>query len=478
MLFVIGFFVIFVLGGFSGVMIAVVPFDLVVHDTQFIVAHFHYVLIGGIVFPLFAGIYYWLPQATGRIFSERLGQWSFWVMFAGFHLTFFPLHHTGLVGMPRRVFTYPAGLGWEWTNLAASAGALLFAAGVALTLANLLWTVRRGDPAPQNPWNGGTLEWLRIPGPAYNFRSIPPVETRYPLWDQPDVAAGTEAGRFYLADPLDGRRQTMGSSMVSARPQQIVELPGPTYVPLWAGLCVGLFFVGFLAQLYALSALGIALTLLAVVVWMWDEPDRSHPPRLPAGLGLELPLAHGRHDSPAWSAFVLTLAVDATFSASIVFGYLFLWSYGPDWPPAELDLPELGLAAVGSALLVAGSVVLGLAEAAIRRGRRLSLALGLIGGLAIGAVFLTIQGIEAFYAFGFSPQAHAYAALSYTILGYVAVHVAIAMVLAGVALARLRRGDFAPDRHLGVRLATWCWHYTLVLALVGFPLIYLTPLLF
>jgi cytochrome c oxidase subunit I+III len=239
-----------------------------------------------------------------------------------------------------------------------------------------------------------------------------------------------------------------------------------------------LFFVGFLTQLYALSALGIALTLLAVVVWMWDDPDRSHPPRLPAGLGLELPLAHGRHDSPAWSAFILTLAVDATFYASVVFGYLFLWSYGPDWPPAELDLPGLSLAAVAIALLVAGSVVLGLAEAAIRRGRRLRLALGLIGSLAIGAVFLVIQAIEAFYAFGFTPQAHAYAALSYTILGYVAVHVAIAMVLAGVALARLWRGDFAPDRHLGVRLATWFWHYTLMLALVGFPLIYLTPFLF
>ena len=123
LLFVIGFVIIFTLGGFTGVMVAIVPFDHVVHDTQFVVAHFHYVLIGGAVFPLFAGIYYWLPFAIGRMPSERLGRWSFWVMFIGFNVAFMPLHHTGLAGMPRRVYIYPAGLGWEWTNLAATVGA-------------------------------------------------------------------------------------------------------------------------------------------------------------------------------------------------------------------------------------------------------------------------------------------------------------------------------------------------------------------
>jgi len=170
MLWVIGFFVVFVIGGLTGVMLAAVPLNLQVHDTFFVVAHFHYVLIGGAVFPLFGGMYYWFPKITGRLMHERLGVAHFWLFFIGFNLTFFPMHLLGLRGMPRRVYTYPPEMGWGALNLLATAGAFLMAAGVIVFLWNVAWSWRRGEVASDNPWDASTLEWATSspPGPC-NF---------------------------------------------------------------------------------------------------------------------------------------------------------------------------------------------------------------------------------------------------------------------------------------------------------------------
>jgi cytochrome c oxidase subunit 1 len=158
LLFVLGFFFIFVIGGLTGVMLASVPLNAQVHDTYFVVAHLHYVLIGGAVFPLFGAFYYWFPKVTGRLLDERAGRWKFWLFFIGFNLTFFPMHQLGLIGMPRRVYTYPGGLGWDELNLLASIGAALIAGSVALFLANAIWSRRSGQIAGDDPWHAGTLE--------------------------------------------------------------------------------------------------------------------------------------------------------------------------------------------------------------------------------------------------------------------------------------------------------------------------------
>src|SRR3982751_3290299 len=158
MLFVIGFFVVFVIGGLTGVMLASVPLDTQVHDTYFVVGHFHYVLIGGAVFPLLGAIHYWFPKITGRMMSEAWGRISFWLAFIGFQVAFMPMHFLGILGMPRRVYTYQPGLGWETLNLVATIGAFAFALALAIFLLNAFFSLRRGRLAEPNPWDASGLE--------------------------------------------------------------------------------------------------------------------------------------------------------------------------------------------------------------------------------------------------------------------------------------------------------------------------------
>src|SRR3954453_16937361 len=190
MLFTVGFLLIFLLGGITGVMVSILPFDWAVTDSYFVVAHLHYVLNGAVVFPIFGALYYWLPKMTGRMLSERLGKVSFWVMFVGLNLTFFPMHILGIIGMPRRVWTYSNGIGWGSLNLIVSIGSVVFGLGTGLTLLNWAISMRRGRIAPANPWGADTLEWsVASPPPEYNFAQIPVVSSRHPLWDDDGAPA-------------------------------------------------------------------------------------------------------------------------------------------------------------------------------------------------------------------------------------------------------------------------------------------------
>ena len=279
MLFSAGFMVIFLIGGLSGVMVASLPFDNQVTDSYFIVAHFHYVLNGAVVFPVFAAVYFWFPKMTGRMMSERLGRWNFWIMVVAFNITFFPMHLLGMWGMPRRVYTYQAGLGWDTANLIATIGGFLFGFGTLLTVVNVWWSRRHGEIAPPNPWAADGLEWaVASPAPEWNFTEIPEVVGRHPLWDGELVPASVIADPPPGLDPelrasfgVDGAlaRQTPLTSGLATAPEAIFRIPRPTYVPFVAALGVAGLFVGLLVYAPVVIVTGLAVGLVAIARWTW-----------------------------------------------------------------------------------------------------------------------------------------------------------------------------------------------------------------
>ena len=250
-LFLLGFMAIFVLGGLTGVMVAVIPFDWQVHDTYFVVAHFHYVLIGGMVFPVFAALYYWLPLVNGNRLSEGLARWVFGLMFVGFNVAFFPMHVTGLLGMPRRVYTYAADLGWNGLNMLSTVGAFTFALGVVVFAWDAWRALRRPERPVGNPWNASTLEWL--PSEDYGNRSIPRIDSADPLWDHPELVREVEEGRHYLPRTATGARETIATSPVAAAPRYVLILPGDSWLPLIAAAGTAGFFLLLTVKLNVLA---------------------------------------------------------------------------------------------------------------------------------------------------------------------------------------------------------------------------------
>jgi cytochrome c oxidase subunit I+III len=261
-LFAVGFIVVFVVGGVTGVMFASPPFDQQITDSYFVVAHFHYVLFGGAVFPIFAGLHYWFPKMTGRIYDERLGRLCFWLIFIGFNLTFFPMHIMGLLGMPRRIYTYPSNLGWNGYNLWSTIGAFTLALGVLTYIVNVFVSNRRGAPAGDSPWGGNSLEWaMSSPPPPYNFARIPTVASRDPMWDPHDEREGA-------AELADGHL-TMGTTVLDADPEEILPMPEETFVPLLCALGLTALFVALLLGATWLVAVGGVATLLVIARWTW-----------------------------------------------------------------------------------------------------------------------------------------------------------------------------------------------------------------
>jgi cytochrome c oxidase subunit I+III len=271
-LFVIGFFFIFIIGGLTGVMLGATSIDSQVHDTYFVVAHLHYVLIGGAVFPLFGGFYFWFPKLTGRLLSETAGRWNFWLFFIGFNVAFFPMHILGLHGMPRRVYTYPAASGWENLNLISTAGALMIAASMLVFLGNLVRSLRRGAVAPADPWGAASLEWATpSPPPPYNFARIPVVTSRHPRWE-PGFPLAEVTG---LPEILP---TTLVTHMHDAEPDHVAILPTPSIWPLLAALATTLMFIGsvFTPSALVWGSVPIGITLIG---WFWPREDETRQQR-------------------------------------------------------------------------------------------------------------------------------------------------------------------------------------------------------
>jgi cytochrome c oxidase subunit 1 len=266
LLFVLGFIVTFVLGGLTGVMVASVPFDTQVHDTYFVVAHFHYVLVGGAVFPLMGAVYYWFPKITGRMMSERLGRWVAGLVFVGFNLTFFPMHILGFQGMPRRIYTYQHDVPWAGLNLFVSLSAIVLAAGFLLFFIDAIRCVKAGQLASDNPWDASSLEWATSsPPPPYNFARIPIVSSTDPLWH--------ERGPLPVAEGLRvDRREVIVSSVAEAQPEARETSPQNSIWPFWAAIATTVMLIWSIFSPWAVvwGSMPIAVTLIG---WFWPKGD-------------------------------------------------------------------------------------------------------------------------------------------------------------------------------------------------------------
>jgi cytochrome c oxidase subunit 1 len=277
MLWALAFFAVFLIGGLTGVMLAAIPLDMQVHDTFFVVAHFHYVLIGGSVFPLLGALHYWFPKMTGRMLSERIGRIALALFFVGFNLTFFPQHILGLMGMPRRVYTYQPEMGWGALNLLVSIGAAILTLGLLVYLYNMIVSLRRGAVAADNPWGSYSLEWATSsPPPAYNFSPAVTVSGRNPLWESPEtqpVVVGLDADR----------RDVLVTRVMDAEPDNRKEFPAPSIWPFLAAVTTSLMYVSTIFTPWGLiyGSVPVAITLIG---WAWPKGRGKRPSDLEADI--------------------------------------------------------------------------------------------------------------------------------------------------------------------------------------------------
>jgi cytochrome c oxidase subunit I+III len=462
-LFVLGFLCIFTLGGLTGVMVAMVPFDWQVHDTYFVVAHFHYVLVGGMVFPLFAAFYYWAPAFSRRRLSERLGKLSFWLMFIGFNLAFFPMHIAGLIGMPRRVYTYQPGLGWEIPNLLSTIGAFAIAVGVLLILIDLIRNLRPTlGHAAGNIWNASTLEWLK--NDAYAARSVPIVTSRDPLWDQPNLDRDVDEGRYFIPGPVTGDRETIVTSPVEGVPQYVLRLPGPGWAHVLAAAGTAGFFLLLTGKAVTLAAISGVIAVAAIIAWMW-ESDPPPAGQVSIGGGIELPSHVSGPVSHSWWALIVLILTAAALYLSYVFAYLYLWTVLPGMWPSSGAVPALHWPVSSAALLVASGAALLLAAGSLGSRRSVFLVFILAGAVALVAAIAVDTSSQ--WVAGLRPDASGYAAIVYMADVLQVQIVAPVVLMAGFAIARFHTGRLDLARRAVFDNLALLWSYAIGQGLFG-----------
>ncbi len=476
MLWIIGFLIIFVCGGLTGVMLALVPFNWQVHDTHFVVAHMHYVLVGGMLFPLLAGFYYYLPHVSGRMPSDKLGRWGFWLTFIGFNVTFLMMHLTGLLGMPRRVYTYEAGMGWEWLNMVSSVGGFVMAMGVALIILDVALHFRFGRRATQNPWNADSLEWaVEMPVSPYNFATLPLVNSRHPLWDNPDLPQSIADGEHGLRDVGHGRRDIYGSDAVSGKIKEVVHLPTNSWLPLQGAAMIGVVCVSLLVKEYWFALAGTVGAILILLRWSWH--NCAHPVAAPLGQGedLEYPLHSRTFSGPGLWGMVVSLLANGTLYAALLFGWFYLWTASPQWQAPEEGPVSILWMAVSGALLTLAAGLFGLITARLRRGKDAYLQLLLWVSALIGLAHFVLL-LWVLLSAPLQPTELAHDSVLLVMLIYLLIHSGLSTVLTAMQAVRVQIGYVSLKLPYEPMVVRPLWMYTLGVFWIAFAAFILLPL--
>jgi cytochrome c oxidase subunit I+III len=388
------------------------------------------------------------------------------------------MHLTGMRGMPRRVFTYPEGLGFDALNMTSTIGAFVLGAGVAVIFWDIVRPKGKEPYATRNPWNAGTLEWLQdMPGENWGVRSIPEIDSRYPLWEQKNFVRDVDEGRFYLPDAEEGKRETIVTSVIDGKPMQCLRLPGPSFLPMLSAVTIGGFFIFGTYHLWIPAVACLPLGLAVICYWIWTG-TALHPEKAQkdVGLGLTLPIYASGSASVGWWGVFITMLADMTAYVCLVFGYFFFWTLHDDFPP---DL------SVGPGLfwpVLAGTLGIGawLLMLVARRANR-SDAAALFYASVAGSVLLAKGSAAALVAgpwtFNMDPTAHVYQAVVWVLVAWTVAHLGVGVIMQVFCLVSRWRGRMTAQHDADITNVTLYWHFALLTVVVtvaviaGFPLV-------
>jgi cytochrome c oxidase subunit I len=454
----------FTIGGLSGVMHASAPIDLQQTDSYFVVAHFHYVLFGGVMFAILGAIYYWWPKMTGRMLSERKGKLQFWLTVIGFNGTFFPMHFLGMWGMPRRIYTYGAGLGWTDLNRLETVSAFILGFAFLIFYINLVESLRSGEVAPRDPWDGRTLEWATAsPPPIYNFAVIPDAHARDAWWVRKYGRDNSRGLEMFKSGEVPRVPE-----VENAVPVGHIHIPEPSIFPLLLAFGLAMVGVGLIIGWWRIMIIGGATMFLCAVALGFQYsgygqllPDQDEV--APSAGGVDL------RKIGMW-AF---LGSECVFFASLISTFIVYKSRSIGGPGASIL--EIPLTSFSTFALLMSSLMMVLALAAVSRGDKIWTRIWLSLTISLGLVFLGVEAYEFthFYHKGLAMQTDLFGQTFYTLVGTHGAHVTLGVLWLSTLLVASFRGKLDKSRALSVEIAGLYWHFVDIVWVLIFTLVYL-----
>jgi cytochrome c oxidase subunit I+III len=410
--------------------------------------------------------------------NQTAARWAFWLMFGGFNLAFLPMHWTGIMGMPRRVWTYDLSDGWAVLNMVSTIGSFVFAAGFAVLAANVLWPRGKAPYVKRNVWGAGTMEWAaEVPDKPWGVRSIPYIHTRYPLWDQKELVGEIDRGEWFLPDAEEGKRELIVTDIVDARPLYVQRVGGPTWLTLGSAFCLGAVFILATWHLWGITLACGAGFVGFTLYWLWTGTSQiPETPEKYAGRGLTLPTYAQGNRSPGWWATFITMTGDMTAFMGLVFSYFFYWTALDNFFPSADQIPGFGWLLLGLIGLIAGWLMTVAARRVLGQGgTKPSMAL-LVGSVPMKALGLGAWAMGAIQA-GLDPTDNSFDAMVWMLILWMGLHLILDAVMHLYVAARIWAGICTPQYRADLMNLTLFTHFLALTAVVIFMLLALFPML-